>query len=412
MKASSSPRPASRRFLSLAALAALLINVGAELCAHADSWSGAAEVFTVGSMEDRVLWTLRPSLMFKGDFSLAKSSRWSIAGEGRVRYDQQLQFQRSRSHWDARLDRAVVNWQGETSSVSMGFQKFTWGDFGFLDGVDQVNPRDLSEPVYGDDELRKLALPALSFQSLADNRVFQIVWAARTEGTPLPEESDGLRIERDESFHSQPPFEFAVKAGGLLKSGWDLNGYLLSHLERAPQGVVKTAQQGARLVAYEPRVFTLGLTGTQAVDDFVFRTEFAFHSNRALPAVVQNVEVVADQAVLNLNSDVTLGNDLLLSGQLHAEKWLTSSRSDFKSNNSLVGVGVQKPFWDRKVETNVSLLLSPDGTESLLSGQLTLKVLDAGEFSLAVYEAQTSTGRALRRRGLQDLVVSHFKYLF
>jgi hypothetical protein len=410
MRYSSFKAPVLGRLSIRSVLSALLILSVQPV--FADSWSGAVEVLSVGSVKDRVLWTLRPGVSLQGDSSLAPSSRWSVAGEGRLRYDRQLPFLRSKSSWDARIDRATLRWQGESNSLTAGLQKITWGDFGSFDGVDQLNPRDLSELVYANDELRKLALPALNFQWLTDNRVFQVVMTAQTEGSPLPQEREGLRVARAHSVDSRPPLELGVKAGGLLKSGWDLNGYVLSHVEQTPQFVLTSAPQGEGIEAFEPRVLTLGVTGTQTVGDFVVRSEVAFHSSRALPSFVQNAGVVADQAVLNLSSDVTLFDDFLLSSQYHGETWLAPSRSDFKNKNGLVGFGVQKPFWNRNVETSLSVLISPDGTESLFSGKASLKMMDSGQFALEIYDAKTSTGRALGRRGLQDLVVSHFSYLF
>lgn len=376
------------------------------------SWSLGAEVASVGSLSDRVLWNLRPGLNLKWDSSLAKSSALNVSFEARVRADTQAEFAASRSRYDGRLDTAIVGWTGSSANVALGWQKFTWGDSAFLDGVDVLNPRDLSEPLYTDDELLKIATPAVSAQYLGANTIFQTVLILKPERSPVPDEIESLRVAKPKRFEFGDQLELGVKAGGLLKSGWDINGYIASHLERVPQIVLLPQPPIPSLRVHEPRVATLGLTATQSSGDWVFRSEVAMHSNRAVPKRGITQDLTADQFVVHLTSDLTVGSDLILTGEIWAEKWTEPSTADFSNANILLGFRIQKPFLAPQFDSNLALLISPRGEESFVTTGLSWKFLESWEWDLDAYFVQLSKGHSLERRNLKDLLRSSLRYQF
>jgi len=376
------------------------------------NWGGSVEISSIGSLEDRVLWNLRPSFNLKGEQQLWDSRALSLGVDARLRADTQSNFARSRSRYDLRFDKAALQWVGQSASVSLGWQKFIWGDTGFLDGVDVLNARDLTEPLYTDDELQKLAVPAMSLQYLAASTVFQVVIIPQPERSPIPDLPQGviLRKPRPLLFGSEP--EFGLKAGGLLTSGWDINGYLASHLERVPQLRFLASAQGVEARLYEPRVFTLGLTATQTVGDLVVRCEGAAHINRALPEEGLKSEVSSDQFVLNLTADLTLFDDFLISGQLWGERWTAPASSVFVSSNLLFGGRAQKPFFSGRLEAYVGALGSFASGENLLTSGVNFRALESWQIAADVYFAETSKGYALSRRQFKNLISSSLKYQF
>lgn len=386
----------------------LPVNAFAEL----RNWGGSFEVSSVGSVEDKVLWNLRPTFNLKGDQPFFDSRVWSLGVDLRLRADTQANFARSESRYDFRIDKATLQWVGQSAAVNLGWQKFTWGDTGFLDGVDVLNARDLSEPLYADDELQKLAVPALSLQYLASSTVFQLVVIPQPERSPFPENSGAVPLPDTEPFGFGEQFEFGLKAGGLLSSGWDINGYLVSHIERVPQLrlIVSPQQVEARL--FEPRVFTLGLTATQSFGALVFRSEGAIHINRALPEPGLQSEVSSDQFVINLSSDLTLFDDLLMSGQIWAEQWTAASSSEFSNANVLLGARVQKPLFSNRFDFYLGVLGSFASNENLINSGFKFMAFDSWQVALDVYFAETSKGHALARRQFKDLIRSSLKYQF
>ncbi|MEN9530689.1 MAG: hypothetical protein RI932_2562 [Pseudomonadota bacterium] len=399
------------RFVALFSLGAA---VGMSSAAQADlrNWGGFLEVLSVGSVPDKVLWNLRPTLNVKGEQPILGSKSWSLGVDTRLRVDTQADFLRTQNRYDFRFDKAALQWVGDSASVSFGWQKFTWGDTAFLDGVDVLNARDLSEPLYTDDELLKLAVPALSLQYLASSTVFQLVLIPLPERSPVPESAAGLVIKAPDELAYGEQLEFGLKAGGLLKSGWDINGYLASHLERIPQLRLVFLPQGTQARLYEPRVFTLGLTATQSLGDFVFRCEVAAHINRALPEVGLQNESSSDQFVLNLTTDLTLLDDFLISGQVWAEQWSAPSSQQFTNADMLLGTRLQKPFFSGRLEASAGAFGSFSSNESLITSGLNFRVFDSLQFSFDAYFAQTSKGHALERRQFKDLLRSSLKYQF
>lgn len=144
--------------------------------------------------------------------------------------------------------------------------------------------------------------------------------------SPVGDDIENIPVESPDEHLWIHDLEVAFKAGGLLKSGWDINGYLLSYFERIPQPIFKFpasppaagvpptrgnsnqpvgSVSAVTLRLNEPRVFTLGLTATQSAGDYVYRGELALHTNRALPDVPSTKASLADQAVFHGTTDVT-----------------------------------------------------------------------------------------------------------
>jgi hypothetical protein len=395
-------------FLSACSLFGFCSHARAELRA----WSGNAELSTVGSPEDSVLWNFRPGLGLKWEPSFSLLPHWSLGLEGRIRADSQSEFAASGRQFDARVDRAVLQWIGSEASLSAGWQKFTWGDSAFLDGVDVLNARDLTEPVYTDDELLKIAVPSVSLQYLAGNTVFQAVMIVQPSRSPVPTEAAGVNVNAPEPLRPGDVYEFGLKAGGLLKNGWDINGYLASHLERIPQAVLVQDPLGLSVRLFEPRVFTLGVTATQSAGDVVVRSEMAFHFNRALPQFGLAQEATANQMVGHVTADFTLFSDLILTGELWAEKWSEASSDSFKNTSSLLGARLQKSLWSQRADTSLGFLSSASVNESLLTAGFTWKFLDAWQWNIDAYRVQTSKGHSLARRQLKNLINSTLKFQF
>lgn len=407
-----------RHFISVCWKQLIFLAACSLFCVYPDAraevreWSGSAELFTVGSPESRVLWHFRPGLGLKSERIFVRFPHWSLGLEGRIRADSQTEFAASGRQFDARVDRAVLVWTGSQASFSAGWQKFTWGDSAFLEGVDVLNARDLTEPVYTDDELRKVAVPSVSFQYLAGNTVFQAVMIVEPARSPLPTQAAGVSVSAREHLRPGDVYEFGLKAGGLLKNGLDINGYLASHLERIPQAVLVPNPLGLSVRLFEPRVFTLGLSATQASGDVVVRSEMAFHFNRALPEFGLVQEATANQIVGRVTADLTLFSDLILTGELSAEKWSEASSDSFQNTSTLFGVRVQKPILSQRVDASLGFLSSASLAESLLTAGFAWKFLDAWQWNLDAYRVQTSKGHSLARRQLRNLITSTLKFQF
>lgn len=385
-----------------------------QISARADlhAWGGSAEILSIGSISDRVLWNLRPGLNLNWEPSLSASQNFKLAFEGRVRFDTQSKFLSSGTYFDHRIDRALAQWTGDQASFALGWQKFTWGDSAFWDGVDVLNPRDLNESPYTDDELLKIATPSFSAQYLGGNTVFQAVLTFDTVRSTFPDELDALKVNKPLIHRGPESLEFGLKAGGLLKQGWDINGYLSSHIERVPQYVLVPSDAVPSLRLHEPRVFTLGLTATQSVGDFVFRSELALHSNRAVPDMGSTTALTAEQLVFRATGDFAVWSDMMITGEIWSENWTSPSTERFKNTNVLLGLRVRKPLLTSSLESNLSFLSSDDGEEWLASGGVSWKLLGDLLWNVDVYFVQLSKGHALARRNFKDLIRSNINYQF
>lgn len=399
-----------------------------------DAWSLTPEVVTVADYSKQKLNHVRPGLLFSLKESLIGSEQWTLSLESKLRTDFQKKFSSTEKDYEFRMDRAFVQRQGQRTSVALGLQKYTWGDSAFFDGVDFLNPRDLTEPLYEDDERTKIAVPSLNLQYLGDNTIFQTVLILKTMRTPLEKQFAGVLLEMPQERPWLRELEWGIKAGGLLKSGWDINGYLLSHYERLPQfflipdpkasippavvpGVAPGSTAGVLvppviLSVNEPRVFSFGLTVTQSGEELVFRSELALHSNRALPEQGALRSFTADQAVLHSTFDLTTFKDLLTTFEIWGEQWMADSSTKFKNQSVLVGFRSQKPLWDGRFEPSMGYLQSPQSDESWAFFKVQCKPFGAAQISVEAHRTQTSTGSILARRGLKNLLRSSVSYQF
>ena len=396
----------------LAAFSAIFGSFSVEGVADLRNSSGTASLTTVGSPADRVLWNLRPevALQYARSFSMLKGLNLDLQVRGRA--DTQSQFELSGRHYDTRIDRAVIELLGSKSSVAVGFQKVSWGEPTSFDGVDVVNARDLNEPLYSDRELVKLSVPALAFQFLGDNSIFQLVWVFMAQRSPIPEWVEGIPVKEPSPLRLGEDMEVAVKAGGLTRSGWDINGYWAWHLERLPQLILTQSSVGAALELYEPRVLTVGLTTTQAVGETVIRFELAQHSDRAVPDFGMLKSESASQVVSQIGLDWNVGETTTLTGEFLFERWGRESSSGFVGSSELAGLGMRKIFNNGKFETQVNTLFDFRLIESFASGRLVWKFQDQWQFDLAANVARTSKGRPLARRLLKDLIRSELSVRF
>lgn len=372
------------------------------------SWTLTPEIVTVGSVSDRVLWNLRPGLGFSWQSTLLESDSISLHFEGKARVDTQTKFVSTDEKYDYKIDKSYVQIQGSRTSFSLGLQKYTWGDSAFFDGVDVLNPRDLTEPLYTDDNQAKISVPSANLQYLGDNTVFQTVLNLKTLRSPLEDQFENIPVRRPAERAWLHDLEWGCKAGGLLKNGLDINGYLISHIERVPQFYFSQFE----LRVNEPRVFSLGLTATQSVGDFVFRSEFALHSNRALPDQGALRSSTADQSVFHATLDLTSFKNLLTTFEFWGEHWFADSTPRFKPNSSLLGVRTQKPFWNGRFEPSAGYLFSSEFSESWAFTKMQLRLYSSLQVSLEAHWAETSTGRVLARRGLKNLIRSAISFQF
>lgn len=381
--------------------------------AELKSWSATPEVLTVGTTKDRRLLNLRPGLGLKWQSEVYFFEEISISLEAKLRADTRSKFVSTGKKYELKSDHAVIQWQGNRASVGLGLQKYTWGDSAFFDGVDFLNPRDLTEPLYSDDEQIKIAVPSVNLQYLGDNTVFQTVITLKPSRSPLGGSFNGVAVEKAPARRWFMDSEFGLKAGGLLKNGWDINGYLLSYFERVPQFYLSgSPQTGFVLKVNEPRVFSMGLSATQSAGDFVFRSEFALHSNRALQDQGALLRSRSDQAVFHATLDATLLKDLITTFEVWQEHWFVSKSANFIPDSTLVGLRTQKPFWDGRFEPAAGVLLSPDRKEQWRYVRAQLKPYESLQLSAELHWAKTSTGRVLARRGLKNLIRSTISYQF
>ena len=166
------------------------------------------------------------------------------------------------------------------------------------------------------------------------------------------------------------------------------------------------------LKLHEPRVFTLGLTATQSVGDFVFRSELALHSNRAVPDMGSTTALTAEQLVFRATGDFAVWSDMMITGEIWSENWTSPSTERFKNTNVLLGLRVRKPLLTSSLESNLSFLSSDDGEEWLASGGVSWKLLGDLLWNVDVYFVQLSKGHALARRNFKDLIRSNINYQF
>jgi hypothetical protein len=397
------------------------------LSAEADlkTWTLTPEVVTAGSIPDRVLWNLRAGISGQWESAFFDSDSFTFHLDAKLRADKQERFVSTDEYYEFRVNKAYLQWQGNRASFSLGLQRYTWGDSAFFDGVDFVNPRDLTEPLYADDESVKLPVPSVNLQYLGANTIFQTILTLKPARTPVAATFNGIDLQEPvrRVWFSDP--ELALKAGGLLKNGWDINGYLLSYFERVPQPVLvvadaakvadpsgRPAQPSMKIRLNEPRVFTLGITATQSAGDFVFRTEAALHSGRALPDVPSQVSAVSDQFVFHGSTDVTLFKNMVTTFELWTEHWFAKSGPNFDPDSQLMGIRMMKPFFEGQLEPSAGGLLAADAGESWSFLKLTLKVFDGLQLGAEAHWVETSTGRVLARRRLKNLIRSSLSYQF
>ncbi|MEN9809251.1 MAG: hypothetical protein RLZZ488_818 [Pseudomonadota bacterium] len=406
-----SERAVHRNRLTFFVFVALCVSIRA----HADlkSWSVIPELTSVGDFEDKYLLNLRPTIGFKWQSEVSFFKDISVSVEARLRADTQSEFVSTGKSYEFKGDHAYLQWQGNRASVGLGLQKYTWGDSAFFDGVDFLNPRDLTEPLYSDDEQTKIAVPSVNLQYLGDNTVFQTVVTLKASRSPFERSFNGISVEKPADRRWIADSEFGLKAGGLLKNGWDINGYLLSYFERVPQFYLSgSPQTGFAFKVNEPRVFSMGLSATQSAGDFVFRSEFALHSNRALPDQGAMLRSRSDQAVFHATLDATAFSDLLTTFEFWREHWFSKKSTNFLPDSMLGGLRTQKSFWNGRFEPAAGVLLSPDRKERWSYVRAQLKPYDSLQLSAELHWAQTSTGRVLARRGLRNLIRSSISFQF
>jgi len=379
------------------------------------------------------LWNLRAGASVQWQTTLFDRDEYSFVMDAKFRADKQAVFVSTNEKYEFRFHKAYLQWQGNRASVALGLQKVTWGDSAFFDGVDFVNPRDLTEPLFSDDEQMKLPVPALNLQYLGENTIFQTILTFKPVRSPVGDDIENIPVESPDEHLWIHDLEVAFKAGGLLKSGWDINGYLLSYFERIPQPIFKFpasppaagvpptrgnsnqpvgSVSAVTLRLNEPRVFTLGLTATQSAGDYVYRGELALHTNRALPDVPSTKASLADQAVFHGTTDVTFFKNLLTTFEVWGEHWFAATSERFKPKSVLVGMRLQKPYFDGRLEPSAGALISPDGRESWSFIKVQCKPFGSAQLSGEAHWAETSTGRVLARRGLKNLVRSSLSYQF
>jgi len=404
--------PAFKHSLFLSSFLLLAFSKASEVKAELRDWSGSASLSSVGSITDRVLWNLRPeiALQFTRGFSSIKGLNFDLQVRGRA--DTQSRFETNGRHVDTRVDRLAFELLGSQTSLAVGLQKWSWGEPTSFDGVDVVSAQDLSEPLYSDRELVKLAAPALTFQFLGDNSIFQLIWVVMAQRSPVPESVESLEVVAPRPLRFGKDMEFAIKAGGLTRSGWDINGYWASHLERIPQLVLGMGTSARMLQLYEPRVLTIGLTSTQSFGDAVVRFEFAQHSDRAVPLAGLIQQESATQLVIQTGVDWNVGSLLTLTGEMVAERWGRESSEGFVRASEYGSFGLRKTFNDGEVEVQLNSLLSFQLSETLSSAKVVWKLLDDWQWDASINIARTSIGRPLARRQLKDLVRSEVSYRF
>lgn len=373
---------------------------------------GEVSLSSVGSSSDRVLWHLRPEVLLQVNRAFGKTRSVSVDLQVRGRADTQSDFVLSRGRFDLRFDRLVLEWLGRDTSFTAGIQKWSWGHPSSLDGVDVVNPFDLTEPLFSDRNLAKLAVPSVAMQFLGENSIFQLIWVVQAQRSPVPEAINGIPVREPQKLPLGDEMEFAVKAGGLTKSGWDINGYWSSHLERAPQTLLDVQNAGPEVVFFEPRVFTLGLTATQSVAEFVVRAEAAYHANRAVPEEFVARGESAGQLVVQSGFDWNVSDDSVIVGDVMLERWSRESTEQFKASSEYASLGVRSVFRSSSLETQFIYLMDADMAEDLLSGKIVWAFWDVWELSLEMTQAHTSSGRALARRRIRDLIGSQVSVKF
>ena len=397
----------------------------AQAVADLKTWTLTPEITTAGSAHDRVLWNFRPAVNAQWETALFERDDLSFHFDGKLRADTQQKFVSTGQKYEFRVNKAYLQWQGNKAGISLGMQRLTWGDSAFLDGVDMINPRDLTEPLYADDETVKLAVPAVNLQYLGENTIFQIVLTLKAVRSPVRDNLNGTVIVRPKQRKWFNDLELAFKAGGLLKNGWDVNGYLLSHFERLPQpvlsvsgspsGTAGSAAPQTPSISFrlnEPRVFTLGLTGTQSSGDFVFRAEGAIHFDRALPDISSRVAAQSEQFVVHWTTDYTFAEDVITTFEIWDERWTSRRTSSFYPEATMLGVRIMKPFFERQFEPSAGVLVSADGREAWSFLKLNLKFFESAQASAEAHWAKTSTGRVLARRGLKNLIRSSVSWTF
>lgn len=367
---------------------------------------GEASLTSVGSPSDRVLWHLRPEVLLQFNRELGQARNVIVDAQVRARADSQSDFLASQRRFDLRFDRLVLEWLGRDASLTAGTQIWSWGHPSSFDGVDVLNPIDLSEPLFSDRNLSKIAVPAVSIQFLGENSIFQLIWVVQAQRSPVPDEVNGIHVKKPQALDLGEEMEFGVKAGGLTKSGWDINGYWSSHLERVPQALLELQSGSPEVVFFEPRVFTLGLTATQSIDEFVLRAEAAYHANRAVPEALVARGESSGQLVVQSGVDWNISSETVVLADLMLERWGRESSEQFESSSEYGSLGIRSLFRSGTLETQFNYLLDSEMKEDLLSGKIVWKFWDVWELSVEVTQAHTSNGRALARRRIRDLIGS------
>gem|GEM_PF-511489 len=254
---------------------------------------------------------------------------------------------------------ANLKFQSEKLAITVGAQEIAWGEtFGFHI-ADIVNPRDLTDPLFNDPEWQREAVVALNSQLLLESWTFQFIFTPFTrdsdfasplgffpvaEPPPEPTSAKFRRFGRDT--------EGGFRLGHLFVSGFDVNAFVYSHRSRNPAFQLGVGPSGPELFPIDLRVLSVGMSGSYAAGDFVFRGDVIHHSGIPVTAEDLGSPIVQNQTQSILGIDWTLAeSQWTFGGQYHADFWSRGSSRTPRGLVSLHAISgrVAKPLLDGKL---------------------------------------------------------------
>lgn len=191
-----------------------------------------------------------------------------------------------------------LNYPIPKGHIRAGNQVYAWGTADFINSTAYINPRDLRELIFIDEDQLKLGVPSVSGMLFFDKMTLETVWIPVHVPAAIPPTGNFWSVKRvDDDFPlvfddsralpaESKNFGYAARASSSIK-GFDFSfsGYHGPDTDQVlrPYSTVTIPDEplGVRIRPYYDRVDYVGFDFSTARGDFVFQVEGAYSPNKS-----------------------------------------------------------------------------------------------------------------------------------
>lgn len=311
-----------------------------------------------------------------------------------------------------------LSWSEGSFQALAGYETITWGETFGLPVVDFVNPRDLRDPLWLDDEWTKLSVPLIDLVYSPDPFTLQVLFNPVPRLTRIADSWNGVKLESKDLNHDLSIMEKAEYGGrlGIRVDSFDLNFITYTHWNRNPVFTIKSITPDVTLQTVNKKVTSYGISASYAGDYHVIRLDAAYNQSNLIQKWTTTWQAEeADTFLGVLGFDWTFENQLQL-GVQYLESHIVE-KPDTKVN--AVGLRASMPLFDDVLEPEVIWIRGLNSKDEWL--QASLKTYIGYGFRLLLrYDSieakpwQDGLYKSELLQGLQDedryFVVLHWQY--